>query len=629
MVRVQRDGHKLVQPQMFNDGRRVGLLFDFLLRAAPRHQHRHCRPGVRTRCGPWRDRGASRGLARQRRSGSAGNAVGGGEPSIPGRAGDDFRHRHAAVCRRRRRGPAQGGVEYGLGRRDIQQQRHFAIDPHLRHLARRRAVARIFAVGVADLHGGACGYRQICRALFAGSGVANHRIDRFLWFRGNSVCDDVQMAARHAGRLARRLARRRTNRGAVRNRKIPDRLLCWETGTGIGLWRGYVARHASDLGLLFRSNRSVRRRVHSRLRQAARASGRGASRTRQGVSPAMALPLRPPFGSMEALSVDQIPVGKHWQYEPKWDGFRCIVFRDGKKVELQSKSGRMMTRYFPELVAEIGALKPKQFVLDGEIVVPAGGAFSFDALLQRIHPAASRVKRLSVETPAMLIVFDLLVGADGRSLTGEILDDRRPVLESFFRRYCRGKRRIRLSPMTTKPAEAKAWLGRSGKMLDGIIAKRRDLTYRSGDRTGMQKIKNYRSADCVVGGFRTNANSPLVGSLLLGLYDRNCLLHHVGFSSSIKREDKPALTKKLKALIAPPGFTGNAPGGPSRWSTERSGEWQPLKPKLVVEVCYDHFSGERFRHGTRLLCWRPDKSPRQCTLDQVKQKKANLLALLG
>ena len=342
----------------------------------------------------------------------------------------------------------------------------------------------------------------------------------------------------------------------------------------------------------------------------------------------MALPLRVPFPPMEALSVDEIPAGRQWQYEPKWDGFRCLVFRDGKKVELQSKSGRALTRYFPELVAAVGALKPKQFVLDGEIVGPSGGAFSFDALLQRIHPAASRVKRLSVETPALLIVFDLLVGTDGRSLTDRTLDDRRPVLESFFRRYCRDKRRIRLSPMTTKLAEAKAWLGRSGKILDGIIAKRRDLTYRSGERTGMQKIKNYRSADCVVGGFRYNDGKRVVGSLLLGLYDAGGLLHHVGFTSTIKQQDKPALTKKLEPLIRPPGFTGNAPGGPSRWSTKRSSEWEPLRPKLVVEVCYDHFSGDRFRHGTRLLRWRPDKAPEQCTLAQVRPRKADVMSLL-
>jgi ATP-dependent DNA ligase len=274
-------------------------------------------------------------------------------------------------------------------------------------------------------------------------------------------------------------------------------------------------------------------------------------------------------------------------------------------------------------------LAAKKFVLDGEIAVPAGGGFSFDALLQRIHPAASRIRKLSIETPALLTLFDVLVDADGRDLTGAVLSERRRELEKFVRRYGRTSKLIRLSPATVRIADAKGWLRRVGATLDGVVAKRRDFAYRSGDRSGMQKIKNYRSADCVVGGFRYNANSPLVGSLLLGLYDSKGLLHHVGFTSSIRREDKPALTKKLKALIAPPGFTGNAPGGPSRWSTERSGEWQPLRPKLVVEVCYDHFSGERFRHGTRLLRWRLDKAPRQCTLDQVKQKNANLLALLG
>jgi ATP-dependent DNA ligase len=343
----------------------------------------------------------------------------------------------------------------------------------------------------------------------------------------------------------------------------------------------------------------------------------------------MALPLHMPFSPMEALSVDTIPVGEEWQYEPKWDGFRALAFRDGDRIEIQSKSGRLMTRYFPELVAALGALNARKFVLDGELVVPAGRAFSFDALLQRIHPAASRVRRLAVETPVLFIVFDLLVGADGRALTGKPLSERRRELESFYKKYCRRSPRLRLSPATMRLADAERWLKRVGATLDGVIAKRRDLPYSSGDRSGMQKIKNYRSADCVVGGFRYNEGSPLVGSLLLGLYDEDGLLHHVGFTSTIKREDKPALTKKLKVLIAPPGFTGNAPGGPSRWSTERSGEWQPLKPKLVVEVCYDHFSGGRFRHGTRLLRWRPDKAPRQCTLDQVRQKKANLMALLG
>jgi ATP-dependent DNA ligase len=342
----------------------------------------------------------------------------------------------------------------------------------------------------------------------------------------------------------------------------------------------------------------------------------------------MTLPLRQPFAPMEAQSVDTIPTGEGWRYEPKWDGFRCLAFRDGAKVELQSKSGRSMTRYFPEVVAAIGKLKPRKFVLDGEIVVPANGAFSFDALLQRIHPAPSRIRKLAAETPALLIVFDLLVDAAGERLTDKPLDERRCALELFYQQYSRAAPTIRLSPSSTRLEEANKWLRRTGATLDGVIAKRRDFNYRAGDRSGMQKIKNLRSADCVVGGFRYNENSPLIGSLLLGLYDKNGQLNHVGFTSTIKREDKPALTKKLKALAGPPGFTGNAPGGPSRWATKRSGEWVPLKPKLVVEVCYDHFTGERFRHGTRLLRWRPDKAPKQCTMDQIKQKKAKLMALL-
>jgi ATP-dependent DNA ligase len=343
----------------------------------------------------------------------------------------------------------------------------------------------------------------------------------------------------------------------------------------------------------------------------------------------MTLSLRPPFKPMEALSVDDVPTGKEWQYEPKWDGFRALVFRDGDKVELQSKSGQPLTRYFPEIAQAARKLKAKAFVLDGEIVVPEGRAFSFDALLQRIHPAASRVERLSKETPALLIVFDLLADESGKALTKLPLDERRKRLEAFARKYFPKNGNIRLSPATTKLADAKNWLKRVGATLDGIVAKRRDFQYRSGDRSGMQKIKNYRSADCVVGGFRYNQGKDVVGSLLLGLYDDEGLLHHVGFTSTIKAADKKALTEKLEKLIAPPGFTGDKPGGPSRWSTERSAEWQPLKPKLVVEVGYDHFTGGRFRHGTTLLRWRPDKSPRQCTMDQVKQKKADLMKLLG
>jgi ATP-dependent DNA ligase len=331
---------------------------------------------------------------------------------------------------------------------------------------------------------------------------------------------------------------------------------------------------------------------------------------------------------MEALSVDEIPRGAEWQYEPKWDGFRCLAFRDGDAIELQSKSGQTLTRYFPELVDALRALTPQSFVLDGEIVVPENGAFSFDALLQRIHPAASRVQRLAGETPSLFIVFDLLVDADGRALVDLPLAERRPRLEKFAKHTLSGAARIRLSPATTRLVDAKGWLRKVGSTLDGIIAKRRDLPYLSGERTAAQKIKNHRSADCVVGGFRYGSKQPLVGSLLLGLYDNDGLLHHVGFTSGIKAAERPALTSKLEALIASPGFTGNKPGGPSRWSSARSAEWQPLEPKLVVEVSYDHFSGGRFRHGTTLMRWRPDKAPRQCTIDQVRQKKADLTRLL-
>lgn len=334
-----------------------------------------------------------------------------------------------------------------------------------------------------------------------------------------------------------------------------------------------------------------------------------------------------PFSPMEALSVKDIPVGDDWLYEPKWDGFRCLVFREGVKVQLQSKAGQSLTRYFPEIVAAVASVKAKHFVLDGEIMVPRGRVFSFDDLLQRVHPAASRVKRLAVETPALLIAFDLLL-VDKRVLTKEPLRIRRNMLEGFAHDYLRGQCTIRLSPATTKITVAKKWLKQVGSTLDGIIAKRRDLTYQSGNRHGMQKIKNFRSADCVIGGFRYNEGKKTVGSLLLGLYDEEGLLNHVGFTSSIKSDEKKSLTTKLEKLIAAPGFTGDKPGGPSRWSAKRSAEWNPLRPSLVVEVCYDHFSGGRFRHGTRLLRWRPDKAPRQCTFDQIKQKKADLLKIL-
>ena len=335
----------------------------------------------------------------------------------------------------------------------------------------------------------------------------------------------------------------------------------------------------------------------------------------------MSLPLRPPYPPMEARVVDDIPTGPGWQYEPKWDGFRCLAFRDGDHVDLQSKSGQPLARYFPEVVAHLRALTPRTFVLDGEIVIPLDGRLSFDDLLQRIHPAASRVERLSRERPAVLIVFDLLVDADGASLVGRPLQARRRALEAFAARHLAGHDGLRLSPATTDAEQARAWLDMAGGTLDGIVAKRLDLSYQTGERTGMQKVKRRRTADCVVGGFRYAASStprsPIVGSLLLGLYDADGLLHHVGFTSGFPAADRKALLETVRPLVEPPGFTGRAPGGPSRWSSERSGEWEPLAPRLVAEVSYDHFTGDRFRHATRFLRWRPDKAPRQCTLDQV------------
>jgi ATP-dependent DNA ligase len=331
---------------------------------------------------------------------------------------------------------------------------------------------------------------------------------------------------------------------------------------------------------------------------------------------------------MEALSIGAIPTGDDWRYEPKWDGFRCLAWKDDAKVELQSKAGETLTRYFPELVAALAAVSAKRFVIDGEIVVPEKKSVSFDALLLRIHPAESRVKKLAAATPSRLIVFDLLVDERGRSLVDLPLEERRPRLEAFARRFLRGAA-FALSPSSTSVAAAKKWFAASGGALDGIVAKKLGVPYGSGHRHAMAKIKRKRTAECVVGGFRYATKGKIVGSLLLGLYDEDGLLHHVGFTSSQSESARRTLTPELERLVLPPGFTGRAPGGPSRWSGARSAEWQPLRPKLVVEVEYDHFTGGRFRHGTKFLRFRPDKKARECTLDQVERRAGTLLALLG
>jgi ATP-dependent DNA ligase len=336
----------------------------------------------------------------------------------------------------------------------------------------------------------------------------------------------------------------------------------------------------------------------------------------------MSLPIKPPLPPMEAKSVDEIPLGDEWQYEPKWDGFRCIAFRDGVDVYLQSKAGQPLARYFPDVVSAIAELKAKQFVLDGELAIPVSGALSFDELQLRLHPAASRVQKLAAAHPALFIAFDLL--SEGReSLLKSPLRERRAQLEKF---PVHGA--VRLSPATTKLEQAQKWFAKVGGDLDGVIAKQLDVPYAAGERTAMVKVKQIRSADCVIGGFRYATESKAIGSLLLGLYGDDGLLHHVGFTSAFKASERRDLTKRFEALRKDPGFTGNAPGGPSRWSTERTGEWEPVDPITVVEVTYDHFTGGRFRHGTKILRWRPDKAPRQCTFEQVEHREGKSLALL-
>jgi ATP-dependent DNA ligase len=342
----------------------------------------------------------------------------------------------------------------------------------------------------------------------------------------------------------------------------------------------------------------------------------------------MAFPLQLELAPMEAESVDEIPTGGAWQYEPKWDGFRCIAFRDGDRVELRSKAGQPLARYFPEIEAAVRQVKAPRFVLDGELVIARGAALAFDALLQRIHPAASRVRKLAAETPAWLVVFDLLANDKGESLREAPLRERRPELVRFAGKFFDGANALKLSPATTDLKVAKKWFGAVGASLDGLIAKRLDAAYAAGERTAMVKIKPRRTADCVVGGFRYARKKREVGSLLLGLYDREGRLNHVGFCSGLKAAERPALTKKLEALAGGAGFTGRAPGGPSRWSTERSAEWQPLEPKLVVEVTFDHVTAGRFRPGSSLVRWRPDKAPRQCTMEQLQQKRSRALVLL-
>ncbi len=342
----------------------------------------------------------------------------------------------------------------------------------------------------------------------------------------------------------------------------------------------------------------------------------------------MTLPLPHDFAPMEAELESELPLGDDWAYEPKWDGFRCLAFRDGEEVDLRSKAGKPLGRYFPDIVAAVREVPAQRFVLDGEIVIPVGGDLSFDELLLRVHPAESRVRKLAAEHPGLYVVFDLLVDTRGRDLTARPLAERRAQLEAFAeKRLDTDEGAIRLSPETDDPAEARTWLKGGRQGLDGVVAKRKDLPYLSGERA-MVKVKRMRTADCVVGGFRWAKEGAQVGSLLLGLYGDDGLLHHVGFTGSMPAQVRAEATRRLTALREPPGFTGRAPGGPSRWRREGSGDWEPVRPEVVVEVQYDHFSGGRFRHGTRFLRWRPDKDPRSCQLSQVRKEAGRAAGML-
>lgn len=339
------------------------------------------------------------------------------------------------------------------------------------------------------------------------------------------------------------------------------------------------------------------------------------------------LPIPLELAPMEARLVETIPREAGYQYEPKWDGFRCLAFCDGDDVRLQSKSGQPLERYFPEVVTRLRELRIDRAVLDGELVVPVGDALAFDDLLQRIHPAASRITKLSQERPATYLLFDTLLDGNGASLLDVPLRDRRTHLERFAARFVPpADARLRLSPATRDLAIVDGWYARVGGALDGVVAKRLDAPYRAGERDAVVKIKAIRSADCIVGGYRLTDKATL-GSLLLGLYDKQGRLDYVGFTSGYSATEKRALLERLRPLHADAtaSFDGRAPGGPSRWNRGKSTEWQPLRPELVLEVSFDQVTADRFRHGTRPLRWRPDKAPRTCTLDQIRSSDRTML----
>jgi len=323
---------------------------------------------------------------------------------------------------------------------------------------------------------------------------------------------------------------------------------------------------------------------------------------------------------MLSAPADGIPKGDSWEYEPKWDGFRTLVFRDGDEVALISRGARPMTRYFPELLPALRELREQQVVLDGELVVVAEHGLDFGALQQRIHPADSRVRMLSQATPAWFVAFDLLA-VGGKDLRGEPLGDRRKALERLLKGV---KQPIFLTPYTREHATAESWFERfEGAGLDGVMAKSWNGTYVPGKRLWV-KIKHQRTADCVVIGWRKTNDGTTLGSLLLGLYDKKGTMHYVGHTSSFSAAERKELIAKLKPLTTEipesewKANPGRMPGGLSRWSRGKDTEWVAVRPELVCEVAYDKLEArERFRHATRFLRWRTDKQPRKCDFEQI------------
>jgi ATP-dependent DNA ligase len=330
---------------------------------------------------------------------------------------------------------------------------------------------------------------------------------------------------------------------------------------------------------------------------------------------------------MLAKLARDMPPADNLFYEPKWDGFRCIVFRDGADVELGSRNEKPLTRYFPELLEPLRAEVPERCVLDGEIVIATSHGLDFEALLQRIHPAASRIKLLGEQTPASFVAFDLLALGD-EDYRERPFADRRAALESAL---AGARPPVHLTPATRDRDVATVWFDRfEGAGLDGVVAKSADLPYKENERV-MLKVKHARTADCVVAGFRWHKSGGVVGSLLLGLYDDEGTLHHVGVASGFSQARMREFVDEIAALrenaldghpwaewaSAPAEMTGRMPGGASRWNAGRDLSWEPLRPERVVEVAYDHLQGDRFRHATQFVRWRPDREPRSCTYSQL------------